>query len=220
MKGRKMTSRAISGRLSKPALVIVLAMLSLAGCADRALPAASAPHSWRLVATQADRGRIRDWRTAWVAAVARARAAGHGPAIDAEGVLLQPDTAIDGAMLPAGNYDCRVIKLGGKGKASLLSVSYPPFACRVAKEGAASHFSKLSGPQRPVGHLYPESGRRMIFLGSLMLGDETMAMRYGQDRKRDMAGILERIGPARWRLVFPHPQFESLLDVVELKPSK
>ncbi len=37
---------------------------------------------------------------------------------------------------------------------------------------------------------------------------------------RDMAGVLERIGERRWRLVLPYPRFESLLDVVELVPTE
>jgi hypothetical protein len=43
-------------------------------------------------------------------------------------------------------------------------------------------------------------------------------MDYGRDANRDMAGIVQRIGPRRWRLVLPYPHFESLLDVVELVP--
>jgi hypothetical protein len=59
----------------------------------------------------------------------------------------------------------------------------------------------------------------MIFLGTLQLGDEQGTLRYGHDRDRDMAGILERIGEGRWRLVLPSPAFESMLDVVELTPA-
>ena len=33
-----------------------------------------------------------------------------------------------------------------------------------------------------------------------------------------MAGLVERIGDNRWRLVFPYPHFESTLDVLELVP--
>jgi hypothetical protein len=51
-----------------------------------------------------------------------------------------------------------------------------------------------------------------------VLGDENRALQYGQDEQRDVAGYLERIGPARWRLVMPKPHFESQLDVIELVP--
>ena len=42
---------------------------------------------------------------------------------------------------------------------------------------------------------------------------------YGSDRMRDMAGLVERIGDNRWRLVLPAPAYESLVDVIELVPA-
>ena len=61
--------------------------------------------------------------------------------------------------------------------------------------------------------------QRMVFLGTLQLGDEQRALQYGRDRERDMAGVVERIGDNRWRLVLPYPAFESTLDVIELVPA-
>ena len=58
----------------------------------------------------------------------------------------------------------------------------------------------------------------MIFLGTLQLGDEPGILRYGHDNARDVAADVERVGPRRWRLVFPSPHFESKLDVIELVP--
>jgi hypothetical protein len=57
-----------------------------------------------------------------------------------------------------------------------------------------------------------------VFLGSLALGGEDQPLAYGDNPKRDMAGVLERIGPFRWRLVIPWPQSTSKLDVFELTP--
>ena len=59
---------------------------------------------------------------------------------------------------------------------------------------------------------------RLVFLGSLALGNEEQPIAYGDDPKRDMAGVLERIAPFRWRLVIPWPQSTSKLDVFELTP--
>ena len=59
---------------------------------------------------------------------------------------------------------------------------------------------------------------RLIFLGSLALGDEEAPLAYGDNPKRDMAGIFERTGPFRWRLVIPWPQDGSKLHVFELTP--
>jgi hypothetical protein len=58
-----------------------------------------------------------------------------------------------------------------------------------------------------------------VFLGTLVLGDESLPVSYGSDRMRDMAGLVERIGDNRWRLVLPAPAYESLLDVIELVPA-
>lgn len=58
----------------------------------------------------------------------------------------------------------------------------------------------------------------MIFLGTLALGNEEEARAYGEDPKRDMAGVFERIGPFRWRLVIPFPKDGAKLDVFELTP--
>lgn len=57
-----------------------------------------------------------------------------------------------------------------------------------------------------------------IFLGTLILGDETRVMQYGQDELRDVVGYVERIGPERWRIIMPKPSFELQFDVMELVP--
>jgi hypothetical protein len=173
---------------------------------------------WRSIATPRDRERIRDWRSAWVEALRRARAGGHSAHIAAEGALLEPDTALDGVTPPAGNYRCRTMKVGAKSAGLLEYVAYPSFACRIGEGGGIRDFQKITGSQRPIGRLFPENDRRMIFLGTLQLGDERGTLRYGHDAERAMAGVLERIGERRWRLVLPYPHFESLVDVIELTP--
>jgi hypothetical protein len=176
--------------------------------------------SWRQVATDDDRRRIREWRSAFVEGLAAARGAGHGAEIDREGALLAPDSALGGAALPAGDYRCRMIKLGSQAADGLAYVPYPAFRCRVSPgPDGPMLFTKLDGSQRPAGRLYPEHDTRQVFLGTMVLGDETNALRYGRDRERDMAGIVERIGERRWRILFPYPHFESTLDVLELVPA-
>jgi hypothetical protein len=61
---------------------------------------------------------------------------------------------------------------------------------------------------------------RQLFLGSLVLGDESRALQYGEDQSRNIAGFVERIGPQRWRLLMPRPHFESQMDVMELVPAR
>lgn len=198
--------------------------VALGGCAGRAPEpprAAAAAPDWRKVATEQDRKRISGWRDAFMTALGKARAAGHSSAIAREGALLQPDAALpDGGQVPAGDYRCRVIKLGSQGQGMLDYVSYPSFACRIEDEGAVGSFTKVSGSQRPVGLIFNHDAQRQIFLGTLMLGDERMALDYGRDGERDMAGAIERIGPLRWRMILPWPRFESTLDVIELVPAQ
>ena len=198
------------------------ACLTLAGCNVLTGPReiiGSQTSEWRIAATGADRQRLRDWRSAFVEALAKAHAGGNGAAIAAEGVLLDPDAAIDGAPIPNGDYRCRVIKLGAKQPGLLDYVAYPAFNCRIRQERHLQGFAKMSGSQRPVGVIFPGDAIRQVFLGTLVLGDESRAMQYGRDPDRDLAGFVERIGPARWRMVLPRPAFESTLDVIELIPS-
>ncbi|WP_082443079.1 MULTISPECIES: DUF4893 domain-containing protein [unclassified Sphingomonas] len=194
------------------------ASVASAGSKAPATTTASGSDDWRRVATSADRDRLRRWRDAWMAALPKARAADPA-AIAAQGALFAPDGALAGPAAPAGRYRCRVFKLGGKGSAMRDFTAYPAFDCRITDEGSVRSFYKESGSQRPVGLLFPD-GDRTVFLGTLLLGDERAALQYGQDRDRDMAGVLERIGERRWRLVLPYPRFESLLDVVELVPAE
>jgi hypothetical protein len=149
---------------------------------------------------------------------AQGAAGGHGAAIAAEGALLQPDAALEGVAPPAGSYRCRTIKVGAKSPGLLDYVAYPTFACRIGGGEGTREFTKLTGSQRPLGRLFPHSERQMVFLGTLQLGDEQGTLRYGHDAERAMAGHLERVGERRWRLVFPYPRFESIVDVLELIP--
>ncbi len=196
-------------------------MFLLAACAAQR-PAGPVPPNlnWRDAATSDDRERLREWRNAFIDAVASARRSGHGLALDREGALLQPDSAQGGGPIPAGDYRCRVIKVGAKANGLLPYIAYPYFRCRVDQRGGLQRFAKLTGSQRYVGRIFPGDSMRQVFLGTLVLGDETQAMRYGADRERDVAGYVERIGPARWRMVMPRPHFESLLDVLELVPAQ
>ena len=179
--------------------------------------AESAP-SWQTIITDDDRTRLRGWRKAWTRGLEQARAAGHSAEITAEGVLLEPDAAIDWKDPLPGTYRCRTIKIGAKSEGLLDYVAYPPFDCRIRGEDGFVSFTKLTGSQRPVGLIMPYSNDKMIFLGTLQLGDEARPLEYGRDRERDVAAIIERIGEHRWRLVFPYPHFESTVDVMDLVP--
>ncbi len=201
----------------------MLSLLLLPACAhgrrrdggDRPAPAVG---NWRSIATSADRDRIHTWRDAWTQGLAKVTDPVDRARIASAGVLLQPDAAQMQPSPPPGDYRCRVTKIGANTPGGMNYVPYPAFTCRIAREGDALSFAKLDGSQRQVGLLFPDDGGRLVFLGTMILGDETRALDYGRDPERDVAGLLERIGPRRWRLVMPFPHWESTVDVMELVP--
>jgi hypothetical protein len=197
-------------------IFLALALL-LSACAHS--PAAQKT-DWRVVVTDNDRSRLRDWRKAFVKALDQARAAGHAADIDREGPLLEPDAALGPVPIPNDRYKCRVIKLGARNEGNLNYIAYPAFECRVSQEKELQGFIKLTGSQRYTGRLFPADPLRQAFLGTLVLGDETRAYKYGTDTDRDLAGWVERVGDNRWRMILPYPHFESTLDVIELVPEK
>jgi hypothetical protein len=196
-------------------------LLGLTGCnvyrdATSAKPDLTQP--WRGIATDADRERLRNWHKAWDEALPLAKAA-DAQAIAADPILFDPDRALAGAALPPGQYRCRTIKLGAAGTAMRDYTATPTFGCEVTDGGEVDSFHQLKGSQRPAGLLFAETDARTIFLGTLVLGDETSPLRYGLDAQRDMIGYVERIGEKRWRLVLPRPHFEAKLDIIELTPA-
>jgi hypothetical protein len=202
------------------ALLVPLAMIS-AGCTAIEHPSGLIPRwttAYREVISEDDRGRLRDWRSSFVDALAATRRAGHGAEIDREGALLNPDAALTDPAIPNGMYGCRVIKLGAKDPGNRDFAALGGFTCRIRQERTLQRLGKLSGTQRYVGLIFPGDAIRNVFLGTLAFADETRVLQYGQDDQRDVAGYVERIGPNRWRLVMPQPHFESRLDVMELIP--
>jgi uncharacterized protein DUF4893 len=190
---------------------------------EAACPAAGvnpASQIWHAKIDPEDNDRLRKWRDSWVKALADARSAGFGAQIDAEGSLLDPDAALPLKPPPPGIYSCRTIKIGAQPPSTLHYVPYPAFNCRISREGNMLRFAKLTGPQRQIGVLLPQTDKRMVLLGTMQLGDETNILAYDRDQERDVAALLEMIGDERWRLVFPSPHFESLTDVMELVPKR
>jgi len=174
---------------------------------------------WQRVASTADVNRIRRLATGWPSGLAEARAAGFREAIRAEGDLLVPNAAKPRPAPTPGSYSCRMVRLGREGKKGPAFQKFQPFFCYVEVEGPLFTIVKQTGSQRPAGRLWEDDiSSRLIFLGTLALGSEEEARAYGDDPRRDMAGVFERIGPFVWRLVIPYPQNGAQLDVFELTP--
>ena len=202
--------------------------LGAAGCAlptkepPRPVVTAAPPTKadiWQRVASTEDLNRIRRVATGWSSGLAEARSAGFRDEIRAEGRLLDPDAAKPRPAPTPGSYSCRMIRLGRVGNKGPAFQKFKPFFCYVEVEEQLFTIVKQTGSQRPAGRLWEDDVQnRLIFLGTLALGSEEEARAYGDDPKRNMAGVFERIGPFVWRLVIPYPQSGSQLDVFELTP--
>lgn len=181
--------------------------------------AAQTPHSfdWRQDARPDDAARIARLDEAWAEALAEAGRKNPGE-LKSLGALADPEAELDRPHLPPGDYRCRTVKLGsGSGGAGPGMTAYDWFRCQVElSPGGDLTLRKVTGSQRPMGNLYPEAARRLVYLGAVAWGDEAPAA-YGRDPERDQAGVLQRIGPRRWRLALPYPRQESTLDLIELR---
>jgi hypothetical protein len=173
---------------------------------------------WKALATAADQDRLERLGFAWQQALADARKSNPND-VRKEGQLLLPRASLPRPAPTPGSYNCRLIKLGKATAKSKPYESFKPFFCYVEVEGDLLTIVKQTGSQRPAGRLWEDDDpNRLVFLGSLALGESDAPLGYGDDPKRDMAGVLERIGPFQWRLVIPWPQSTSKLDVFELTP--
>ena len=178
----------------------------------------SKSEAWKAVATAEDQDRIARLGLAWQQALADAQKT-NAADIRREGKLLLPRSALPRPAPTPGSYNCRLIKLGKAAAGGKSYESFKPFFCYVEVEDNLLTIVKQTGSQRPAGRLWEDDDpTRLVFLGSLALGNEDQPLAYGDDPKRNMAGVLERIGPFRWRLVIPWPQSTSKLDVFELTP--
>ncbi len=175
--------------------------------------------AWMAIASTADTKRLANITGAWAAGLADAREAGFVTAVRDEGALLKTSAALPRPAPTPGSYNCRLIRLGSTGKGKPAVEKFKPFFCYVEVEGELLTIVKQTGSTRPAGRLWEDDDPiRLVFLGSLALGDEEQPLAYGENAKRDMAGILERIEPFRWRLVIPWPQDGAKLNVFELTP--
>lgn len=225
--GKRCRLARLSRLLIRGGLPLALALL--AGCQTKPkLPPGVTPtvsvgaplkaDVWKHVATDADEYRLDRLGLAWQEALAEAKKTNPGD-VRREGDLLLPRAGLPRPAPTPGSYNCRLIKLGKATRTARAFESFKPFFCYVEVEDDLLTIVKQTGSQRPAGRLWEDDDpTRLIFLGSLALGDEQQPVAYGDDPKRDMAGVLERIAPFKWRLVIPWPQSTSKLDVFELTP--
>lgn len=170
------------------------------------------PIDWRSVITPADLDRLGRIEEAWERGTASALPR-FRTAMRSEGLLLDHAAALPRVAPSPGPYLCRVVKLGGRP----AFAAFKPFHCFVEAEGELLTMVKQTGTQRPAGRLWAENDTRLVFLGSLS-ADDSAPPPYAAQSRRDVAGLLERIEPFRWRLVVPFPHDGTILDIYELVP--
>jgi hypothetical protein len=194
--------------------------LTISGLASMAMATdTSHPESqWRDHATAADQKRLDDWQKALQEGRSGALEGSEGDKLAARKPLFEDEAALPNSKIPAGLYACSVTKLDGDASGGLPYIAYPAFRCRVTVDGDRRHFTKLTGSQRTAGWLYEAGTRQSIYLGTLFYGYEDKAISYGKTKERDQAAVVERIGSTRWRMVFPYPYYESVVNVMELTP--
>ena len=216
---------------ARSTLLLAALALGLAGCAGlgrprttpvRAVVLAPVPTKadrWLAVASAADTSRLRRLGLAWDQGLREARAGRFGAALREEGELLAPNAALARPAPTPGSYNCRLLRLGKTGRRAPAFERFKPFFCYVEVEADLLTIVKQTGSERPAGRLWEDDvATRLIFLGSVALGNEEQPKAYGEDQARDMAGLFERVGPMRFRLVVPWPRSNAKLEVIELTP--
>lgn len=193
------------------------ALKALAGLALLAANGVALAERWQDVATPADAERLRARDATFAAALKEVRSSEYAGELARNALLYDPEKRLAEPLPPEGKYWCATHKLGGQ---FLAFIAYPDFVCAIYGKGDKRQFVKLTGSQRPVGYIHADTKRSGVFLGSLMLGDDAALVPYGQDKERDLAGTVERIGKDRWRIVFPRPYYESTMDIIDLRPMK
>lgn len=194
-------------------LIGTMAVLCAASAARAGVAA-----TWRTAIHPDDRVRLLGLWPAWTSAKAKAIVHGETADWDALGRLADPAAAADGEWPVAGAYRCRVVKLGARLPGQPDVAPLRDFPCTVTNDDGVIGFAGHNDFQSSTGRLYPD-GERMVFLGAMTLRGDISRFVYGADPDRNVVGVLERIGPARWRLALPWPRFQSTLDVVDIVPA-
>ncbi|MEK1891639.1 MAG: DUF4893 domain-containing protein [Phyllobacterium sp.] len=163
--------------------------------------------------TKSDKLRLDQYEVTRTSAVDAARkGGGSGDVEQLNGILAKPTLAFSEGFDMVGNWQCRTIKLG---KQPPLTI-YDWFRCRVTDDGSGWTLEKVSGSQRTKGRFYTESDKRLTYLGVGYVAGEK-PKRYGVTPDSDQAGYAYRTGKDEFRIEFPAPARESVLDIIELK---
>lgn len=207
--------------MSRLRLVCPLAMLGVAACQTVPPKPAGAPRPsvtveelepWRRVASARDSVALDGLAAGWDRALAASRAAGLARRVAGEGVLLMRGAGLARAAPAPGSYRCRYVRLGTR----RWTASAHAYCYVGVVDGQLSLATELRG-LRLGGYLWEDkSGARLVFLGAAVPAGAKSAPAYGENPAADSAGIVERIGEFRYRLVLPEPAAGAGVTIVEM----
>lgn len=207
--------------------LLVAALAALSACAQRTQVAAipetpvaafAQPRTgWEAIVTDRDSQRVADLSATWASALAASKR--FSRQIAHEGALLIPDAARNHPAPPPGSYRCRLVKLGAAQGREPAYHAFPEFFCHIRGDRAdALFFTKQTGSELPGGWLHEDGERRLVLTGAKQHDPNDAPLVYGAEPDRDLVGVVERIGPFRWRLVLPWRGERDGLDIYELTP--
>jgi hypothetical protein len=171
---------------------------------------------WRSILQLEDSSRLERLSDAWSQSLAVVRGSRFSRGMTAEGALLQPDGGLPRAQLPPGSYRCRTITIRRDGRSSYTAEEAQ--FCHVGVQGELLSFTKQTGSRRPGGYLYDDGPARLVFIGATARGRAAVPP-YGAMADDNVVGVVERVGPFRYRLVVPWPRDGAIIQVTELTPA-
>jgi uncharacterized protein DUF4893 len=129
-----------------------------------------------------------------------------------EEILAKTNLAFSEDFDMTGEWKCRIAKLGDEPKL----VIYGWFKCHITDDGSGWTLEKTSGSQRTQGRFYTERDNRLTYLGVGFVAGEKPG-NYGAGPDVDQVGYAYRTGNNEFRIEFPAPAHESLMNILELK---
>jgi hypothetical protein len=174
---------------------------------------ASADGAITRLITKSDQARLVKYEETKAKAVEEARKGGAAADVNQlDGILAKPRLAFSEDFNMVGNWKCRATKLGNEPPL----VIYGWFKCRVTDDGSGWMLEKTSGSQRTKGRFYTDNDKRLAYLGvSYIAGEKPKS--YGVGPDSDQVGYVYRTADNAFRIEFPAPARESLMDILELK---
>ncbi|WP_419897645.1 DUF4893 domain-containing protein [Roseomonas sp. USHLN139] len=186
-------------------LLVGLALAAAPALADGRFPQGLTP---------IDQARLAGFESARQAAIGVARSGGDPADVAVLEQVLDGEATAQPAAALAGDWRCRLIRLGG----ILPLTIYGDFRCRITDDAAGLRLQKLTGSQRLAGTLFDTGSARLGYAGAAVAG-AGQPPRYGAEPGSNQVGYLVPLGPQRLRLEMPAaaPTRDSDFDILELR---